>query len=71
MYGSGFRALDDLTGELEGNSQSTFIGLKLQVSNHSSGLKDVSYFCFILIYVYAFYKFSDCLEKTQIVEVSI
>lgn len=43
MYGSGVKALDDITGELEVNSQSTFDNLNSEVSKHSSALEDVSY----------------------------
>lgn len=43
MYGSGVKALDDITGELEVNSQSTFGNLNSEVSKHSSALEDVSY----------------------------
>jgi len=42
-YGSGVKALDDITGELEVNSQSTFGNLNSEVSKHSSALEDVSY----------------------------
>ena len=42
MYGSGIKALDDIAGELEGNSQSTFLDLNSAVSRHSSALEDVS-----------------------------
>lgn len=44
MYGSGVKALDDITGKLEENSQSTFGDLNSEVSKHSSALEDVSYF---------------------------
>nr|XP_009409541.1 PREDICTED: kinesin-like protein KIN-5A [Musa acuminata subsp. malaccensis] len=40
MYGSGIRALDDLVGELDKNSQSTFERLNSLVLLHSSTLKD-------------------------------
>ncbi|KAG1371623.1 Kinesin-like protein KIN-5A [Cocos nucifera] len=40
MYGSGIRALDDLAGELDRNSQSTFGKLNSQVLMHSSALED-------------------------------
>ncbi|URE19822.1 KISc [Musa troglodytarum] len=40
MYGSGIRALDDLVGELDKNSQSTFERLNSLVLLHSSMLKD-------------------------------
>nr|XP_010937758.1 kinesin-like protein KIN-5A [Elaeis guineensis] len=40
MYGSGVRALDDLAGELDRNSQSTFGKLNSQVLMHSSALED-------------------------------
>lgn len=43
MHGSGVKALDDITGELEVNSQSTFGNLNSEVSKHSSALEDVSY----------------------------
>lgn len=42
MYGTGIKALDDITGELEGNSQSTFVDLNSEVSKHSSTVEDVS-----------------------------
>ncbi|XP_050291706.1 kinesin-like protein KIN-5D [Quercus robur] len=41
MYGSGVKALDDITGELEVNSQSTFGNLNSEVSKHSSALEDL------------------------------
>ncbi|XP_010253418.1 PREDICTED: kinesin-like protein KIN-5D isoform X2 [Nelumbo nucifera] len=41
MYGSGIKALDDLAGELDGNSQSTFGNLNSEVSKHSSALEDL------------------------------
>lgn len=40
MYGSGIKVLDDLAGELDENSQSTFGNLKSQVLTHSSALED-------------------------------
>ncbi|XP_072961377.1 kinesin-like protein KIN-5A [Typha angustifolia] len=40
MYGSGIRSLDDLAGELDKNSQSTFENLNSQVQSHSSALED-------------------------------
>jgi len=42
MYGSGIRALDNLAGELDENSQSTFGKLNTQVQMHTSVLEDVS-----------------------------
>lgn len=42
MYGSGVKALDDITKELEVNSESTFGDLYSEVSKHSSALEDVS-----------------------------
>jgi len=42
MYGSGIRALDNLAGELDENSQSTFGNLNTQVQMHTSSLEDVS-----------------------------
>lgn len=48
MYGSGVKALDDVTGELEVHSQSTFVDLNSEVSKHSSALEDVSYVYFLL-----------------------
>lgn len=42
MYGSGIKALDDISGELEGNSRSTFVDLNAEVSKHASALEDVS-----------------------------
>ncbi|XP_042509913.1 kinesin-like protein KIN-5D [Macadamia integrifolia] len=41
MYGSGIKALDDLAGELNGNSQSTFGNLNSEVSRHSSAHEDL------------------------------
>ncbi|RWR95516.1 kinesin-like protein KIN-5D [Cinnamomum micranthum f. kanehirae] len=41
MYGSGIRSLDDLAGELDGNSQSTYGNLNSEVSKHSSALQDL------------------------------
>ncbi|KAF3453779.1 hypothetical protein FNV43_RR04220 [Rhamnella rubrinervis] len=41
MYGSGIKALYDIAGELEGNSQSTFVDLNSAVSKHSSALEDL------------------------------
>ncbi|GMY10722.1 kinesin-like protein KIN-5D [Fagus crenata] len=41
MYGSGVKALDDITGELEVNSRSTFGNLNSEVSKHSSALEDL------------------------------
>lgn len=42
MYGSGIKALDNIAGELEANSQSTFVDINSAVSKHSSALEDVS-----------------------------
>lgn len=41
MYGSGIKALDDLAGELDSNSQSTFGRLNSEVSKHSSALEEL------------------------------
>ncbi|KAG7949918.1 hypothetical protein I3843_13G088500 [Carya illinoinensis] len=41
MYGSGVKALDDITKELEVNSESTFSDLNSEVSKHSSALEDL------------------------------
>ncbi|GMP89151.1 hypothetical protein CsSME_00040843 [Camellia sinensis var. sinensis] len=41
MYGSGIKALDDLAGELDQNSRSTFGHLNSEVSKHSSALEDL------------------------------
>ncbi|KAE8038952.1 hypothetical protein FH972_011412 [Carpinus fangiana] len=41
MYGSGVKALDDITGKLEENSQSTFGDLNSEVSKHSSALENL------------------------------
>lgn len=41
MYGSGIKALDDLAGELNSNSQSTFGQLNSEVSKHSSAFEEV------------------------------
>ncbi|XP_058199652.1 kinesin-like protein KIN-5D [Rhododendron vialii] len=40
-YGSGIKALDDLAGELDGNSRSTFGHLNSEVGKHSSALEDL------------------------------
>ncbi|KAJ9188929.1 hypothetical protein P3X46_000279 [Hevea brasiliensis] len=39
MYGSGIQALDEMTKELQGNSQSTFGSLNSEVSKHSHALE--------------------------------
>lgn len=41
MYGSGIKALDDLTEELNSNSQSTFGHLNSKVTEHSSALGEL------------------------------
>ncbi|KAL8516151.1 hypothetical protein ACS0TY_014716 [Phlomoides rotata] len=41
MYGTGIKALDDLAGELDSNSQSTFGQLNSEVSKHSSALEEL------------------------------
>ncbi|KAL4189465.1 hypothetical protein AMTRI_Chr08g207260 [Amborella trichopoda] len=41
MYASGIGALDDLAGELDKNSQTTFGSLNSEVSMHSSALEDL------------------------------
>nr|CAN60112.1 hypothetical protein VITISV_018380 [Vitis vinifera] len=41
MYGSGIKALDDITGELDGNSHSTFGHLNSEVAKHSTALEDL------------------------------
>lgn len=41
MYGAGIRALDDLAGELDGNSHSTFENVNSEISVHSSALEDL------------------------------
>ncbi|KAL2239500.1 UNVERIFIED_CONTAM: Kinesin-like protein KIN-5D [Sesamum indicum] len=41
MYGSGIKALDNLAGELDGNTQSTFGHLNSEVSKHSSALQEL------------------------------
>ncbi|KAG8371393.1 hypothetical protein BUALT_Bualt13G0083100 [Buddleja alternifolia] len=41
MYGSGIKALDDLAGELDDNSQTTFGSLNSEVSKHSSDLEEL------------------------------
>lgn len=43
MYGSGIRSLDDLAGELDKNSLSTFEKVNSQVQSHSSAVEDVSF----------------------------
>ncbi|KAL0370040.1 UNVERIFIED_CONTAM: Kinesin-like protein KIN-5D [Sesamum angustifolium] len=45
MYGSGINVLDDLAGELDSNSHSTFGRLNCEVSKHSSALEEVCYHC--------------------------
>ncbi|KAL6967423.1 Kinesin-like protein KIN-5D [Sarracenia purpurea var. burkii] len=40
-YGSGIKALDNLAGELDGNSRSTIEHLNSEVSKHSSALEDL------------------------------
>lgn len=42
MYGTDIRALDDIAGELDGNSQSTFLNLNSEISKHFSSVEDVS-----------------------------
>ncbi|XP_041991078.1 kinesin-like protein KIN-5D [Salvia splendens] len=41
MYGSGIKALDDLAGELNSNSESTFGQLNSEVSKHSSAFEEL------------------------------
>ncbi|KAL0460266.1 UNVERIFIED_CONTAM: Kinesin-like protein KIN-5D [Sesamum latifolium] len=41
MYGSGIKGLDNLAGELDGNTQSTFGHLNSEVSKHSSALQEL------------------------------
>ncbi|KAL0436844.1 UNVERIFIED_CONTAM: Kinesin-like protein KIN-5D [Sesamum radiatum] len=41
MYGSGIKAQDDLAGELDSNSHSTFGRLNCEVSKHSSALEEL------------------------------
>ncbi|KAL0390473.1 UNVERIFIED_CONTAM: Kinesin-like protein KIN-5D [Sesamum calycinum] len=41
MYGSGIKVLDDLAGELDSNSHSTFGRLNCEVSKHSSALEEL------------------------------
>uniref|UniRef100_A0A803PWF6 Kinesin motor domain-containing protein n=1 Tax=Cannabis sativa TaxID=3483 RepID=A0A803PWF6_CANSA len=41
MYGSGIKSLDNISGELEGNSRSTFVDLNSEVSKHASALEDL------------------------------
>ncbi|KAK6142214.1 hypothetical protein DH2020_000011 [Rehmannia glutinosa] len=41
MYGSGIKALENLAGEFDGNSQSTFGHLNCEVSKHSSALEEL------------------------------
>lgn len=41
MYGSGIKALDDITGELDGNFHSTFGHLNSEVAKHSTALEDL------------------------------
>lgn len=42
LYRSGIKALDDIAGELDENSESTFSDLNSEVSNHAHALEDVS-----------------------------
>jgi hypothetical protein len=48
MYGTGIGSLDDLGGELERNSKSTFENLNYQVKSHSESLEAVSSSLFIV-----------------------
>ncbi|XP_051131910.1 kinesin-like protein KIN-5D [Andrographis paniculata] len=41
MYGSGIKALDELAGELDSNTQSTFGRMSSEVSKHSSALEEL------------------------------
>ncbi|KAK4408883.1 Kinesin-like protein KIN-5D [Sesamum angolense] len=41
MYGSGIKALDNLAGDLDSNTQSTFGHLNSEVSKHSSALQEL------------------------------
>ena len=41
MYGYGVKALDDLAGKLEQNSELTFGDLNSEVSKHSSSIEEV------------------------------
>ncbi|KAL0417786.1 UNVERIFIED_CONTAM: Kinesin-like protein KIN-5D [Sesamum radiatum] len=41
IYGSGIKALDNLAGELDGDTQSTFGHLNSEVSKHSSALQEL------------------------------
>lgn len=41
-YGSRVKALNDITGDLEENFQSTFGDINSEVSKHSSALENVS-----------------------------
>jgi hypothetical protein len=47
MYGTGIGSLDELAGELERNSRSTFKNLNSQVKSHSESLETVSCSLFI------------------------
>jgi hypothetical protein len=44
MHGSGITALDNLAGEIDTNSQTTFEKLNSQVQSHTSALEKVSLF---------------------------
>ncbi|GAV71394.1 Kinesin domain-containing protein [Cephalotus follicularis] len=41
MYGCGIKTLDDIAGELDGNSQSTFGDINSEISKHSHSLEDL------------------------------
>lgn len=66
MYGSGIRSLDDLAGELDGNSQSTYGKLNSEVSKHSSALQDVSSIILLQFqvngYCLSFFHFFICVK---------
>lgn len=51
MYGSGIESLDNLSEELDCNSQSTFGRLNSQVSEHSSALSEVCVVYLLLLQV--------------------
>jgi hypothetical protein len=46
LHGSGITALDNLAGEIDINSQTTFEKLNSQVQSHTSALEKVSFVSF-------------------------
>lgn len=54
MYDSGVKALDNIDGELDENSRSTFSSLNSEVSKHSCGLEEVIIYSIIAFLDYTF-----------------